>query len=134
MEQAEQPKSMQFAASDALEGMPDEVKDAAIGPMMGVAAIALNMAMKYHDISMIQDGQLYQQYKLEGRNMVPLHLDMVFHTAVQIEAHLVAANKRVAMLFVAATMEELEDKTGEDVAEPAAPDEPPATPSASADQ
>ena len=52
--------------------------DARIGPAVGVASIALNMAMKYHDINTVQDGALYQQYKLEGKNMRPLHFDMVF--------------------------------------------------------
>lgn len=84
--------------------------DAPIGPCVGVASIALNMAMKYHDISTCKDGALYQQYKLEGRNLVTLHLDMVFETALRIEEHLVAANKRVTALLVASftEMEELE--------------------------
>ena len=76
--------------------------------MIGVAAIALNMAMKYHDISTVQDGTLYQQYKLEGRNMVPLHMDMVFETAIQIEQHLISANKRVARMMVLAALDERE--------------------------
>ncbi len=70
--------------------------DAPIGPWVGVASIALNMAMKYHDINTIQDGALYQQYKLEGRNMRSLHIDMVFETAMQIEKHLVRSHKRIA--------------------------------------
>src|SRR5690348_10454121 len=100
------PRSMKFEQSDAIAGLPDEVVNEPIGPMIGVAAIALNMAMKYHDISTVQDGQLYQQYKLEGRNMVSLHLDMVFHTAMQIEEHLISANKRVAKLMVLAVIDE----------------------------
>lgn len=75
--------------------------DAQIGPHIGIASIALNMAMKYHDINTIQDGALYQQYKLEGRNMGTLHIDMVFETAIQIEKHLVRANKRVTEALIA---------------------------------
>lgn len=70
--------------------------DAPIGPWVGVASIALNMAMKYHDINTVQDGALYQQYKLEGRNMRNLHIDMVFETAIQIEKHLIRSHKRIA--------------------------------------
>jgi len=106
MEQSDQPKSMTFNKADALEGMPEEVHNAQIGPCIGVAAIALNMAMKYHDIATIQDGTLYQQYKLEGRNMMPLDMSMVFHTAMQIEAYLIAANKRVAKLLVLSALDD----------------------------
>jgi hypothetical protein len=74
--------------------------DAPIGPNIGIASIALNMAMKYHDINTIQDGALYQQYKLEGRNIPALHLDMVFETAIQIERHLIGANKRVTEVLL----------------------------------
>lgn len=75
--------------------------DAPIGPNIGIASIALNLAMKYHDIGTIQDGALYQQYKLEGRNIVPLHIDMVFETAIQIEKHLIGSHKRVAEVLLA---------------------------------
>lgn len=82
--------------------------DAKIGPCMGVASIALNMAMKYHDINTVQDGALYQQYKLEGRNMRNLHLDDVFETAIKIEKHLVGSNKRVMDALIA-SLEEMDD-------------------------
>ena len=84
-----------------------------VAPAHGIAAIALQMALKYHDIATVQDGTLYQQYKLEGKNMHGLHLDEVFHTAVQIEQHLIAANKRVAQMMVLACLpEETEDREG----------------------
>ena len=92
--------------------------DAQIGPYVGVATIALNMAVKYHDINTVQDGALYQQYKLEGRSMPTLHLNMVFETAMQIEKHLVGANKRVTELLIA-TLVEMDDGGNND--------EPPAT-------
>jgi hypothetical protein len=79
--------------------------DAQIGPHIGVASIALNMALKYHDINTVQDGALYQQYKLEGRNMRDLHLDIVFETAIQIEKHLVGAHKRVTDALLATLVE-----------------------------
>jgi hypothetical protein len=109
MEQAEQPTSMKFEKGDATAGFSDDEVNTPLGPMIGVAAIALNMAMKYHDINTVADGALYQQYKIEGRNMVPLHLDMVFDTAMQIERHLISGNKRVAKLMVAAVLEDHTD-------------------------
>lgn len=114
---------MKFEPGDAMAGMPEEVQNTQIGPMIGVAAIALNMALKYHDIATVQDGTLYQQYKLEGRNMCELHLDIVFETAMQIEEHLISANKRVAMLMVAACLpddSEAEVTEAEDAASPLA--------------
>lgn len=91
---------------DGLAGLPAEVTNAAVGPMVGISAIALNMALKYHDINTVQDGVLYQQYKMEGRNVRDLHLDMVFETAIQIEEHLIAANKRVAKMLVFAALDD----------------------------
>jgi hypothetical protein len=78
----------------------DKMGGAPVAPAHGVAAIALSMAMKYHDIATVKDGALYQQYKLEGKNMTPLHLDMVFETAIQIERHLLGSSDRIANLIV----------------------------------
>lgn len=102
----EKPQTMTFNKGDALAGMPDEMKDAVVGPMIGISAIALNMALKYADINTVQDGVLYQQYKMEGKNMQGLHLAYVFDIAMQIEEHLVKANKRVAQLLVASALAE----------------------------
>lgn len=87
--------------------------DAPIGAPMGIATIALNMALKYHDINTVQDGALYQQYKLEGKNLSVLHLDHVFETAMRIEEHLIAANTRVSKLIVAQALAELPDEDPE---------------------
>ena len=71
-----------------------------VAPAHGIAAIALNMALKYHDISTVQDGTLYQQYKLEGKNLETLHLDIVFETAMRMEAFLLGASERIAKIIV----------------------------------
>ena len=78
----------------------DKMGNQPVAPAHGIAAIALSMAMKFHDITTVQDGTLYQQYKLEGKNMMPLHLDMVFETAIQIERHLLGASERIAKIVV----------------------------------
>ena len=88
--------------------------DQPIGPFVGLASIALNLAMKYHDISTVHDGALYQQYKLEGRNLQPLHIDIVFETAMQIEKHLIASHKRIADALLVSLI----DETGEDGSAP----------------
>jgi hypothetical protein len=78
----------------------EPLKDTPIAPAHGIAAVALNMAMKYHDIQMIKDGALYQQYKLEGKNFQSLSLADVFETAIQIEAHLLGASDRIAKIVI----------------------------------
>jgi hypothetical protein len=78
----------------------EPIKDSPVAPATGIAALALNMALKYHDMNLVKDGTLYQQYKLEGRNMRDLHLDAVFETAIQMEAFLLGASERIATLVV----------------------------------
>ena len=90
-------------------------KDMTVAPAHGIAAIALSMAMKYHDMNMVQDGTLYQQYKLEGRNMVPLHLDMVFETAIRMEQYMLGASHRTASIVMEVLVDGVEDaKKSED--------------------
>ena len=81
-------------------GALEPINNTQVAPATGIAALALNMAMKYHDIQMVKDGTLYQQYKLEGKNMPPLHLDEVFETAILIEMHLLGASERIAKIVV----------------------------------
>jgi hypothetical protein len=66
----------------------EALPNAPVAPAHGIAALALSFALKYHDTTIIKDGAMYQQYKLEGRNLRPLHLNEVFETAIRIEAHL----------------------------------------------
>lgn len=93
----------------------EAMKDTPIAPAHGIAAIALSMALKYHDIAMVKDGTLYQQYKLEGRNFQNLHLDMVFETAIKMEMYLLSASDRIAKLIVDALEVKVE---GEETEEP----------------
>lgn len=83
--------------------------DAPIATAPGIAAIALNMAIQYHNINTVQDGQLYQQYKLEGRNLRELHLNDVFETAIKMEIHLMGASDRIAQLLIDAIQFEVTD-------------------------
>jgi hypothetical protein len=83
----------------------EPIDNTKVAPAHGIAAIALSMALKYHDINTVQDGELYQQYKLEGRNLMPLHLDIVFETAIRMEQHLLAGSERIAKLVIDALTE-----------------------------
>jgi len=95
--------------------------NAPIAPAHGIAAIALSMSMKYHNINTVKDGALYQQYKLEGKNMVPLHLDMVFADAERIETWLLGASDRIAKVVAETIVEGIKDGAFDD---PQSPDEP----------
>ncbi len=88
------------AAAEQLGEVTDHLGNAPVAPAHGIAALALSMALKYHDIATIQDGTMYQQYKMEGRNIEALHLDMVFETAMRMEAYLLGASERIAKMVV----------------------------------
>lgn len=84
---------------DGRQGLEGVENIPLISPIHGLGAIALNMAIKYHDVTIIKDGTMYQQYKMEGRNMRELHLDEVFETAIRIEQHLLGTPERLAKLM-----------------------------------
>lgn len=86
-------------SDDVFEGL-DPIKDVPIAPAHGIAAIALSMALKYHNMTVIKDGAMYQQYKLEGKNMRPMDLDLVFETSMKIELYLLSSSKRIAGIVI----------------------------------
>ncbi len=92
----------------------EPIGNAPVAPAHGIAAIALNMAMKYHDMNMVHDGVLYQQYKMEGRNLRELHLDIVFETAIKIERHLLTSSERIAAMLIEAIEVVVDDDPPED--------------------
>lgn len=96
-------KAKPFQAMEPISGTP-------VSAATGVAALALNFALQYHDFTTVQDGALYQQYKLEGRNMRVLHLNDVFETAIRMEAHLLGASERIVNLVVDAIATAVEDE------------------------
>lgn len=87
-------------SKNALDIVAKHLPDAPIPPMIGIGAVSLQMALQYHDINTVQDGALYQQYKLEGKNFQGLHLDMVFDTAKLIEQHLMGTSDRIAGMVI----------------------------------
>lgn len=85
-------------AGENLLDMP-EIADAPVTPATGIAAIALNFALKWHDMSIVKDGALYQQFKLEGRNIETMDLADVFETAMKFEAHLLGSQNRLSEII-----------------------------------
>lgn len=94
--------------NDIIKGL-EPIAGSPVAPAHAIAAIALNMALKYHDIATVQDGTLYQQYKLEGRNFRELHLDHVFETAILMEMHLMGSSQRIAKILIDCIAIEVED-------------------------
>lgn len=98
----------------------EPIKDTPMSPAVAVAGVALSLALKYHDINMVKDGALYQQYKLEGKNFRDLHLDVVFETAIRIEQHLMTSSNRLSETIYGGLIEalaegaELDDEDGPD--------------------
>jgi hypothetical protein len=90
-----------FKALEPINGTP-------VATAHAIAAVALDLALRYHNINTVQDGTLYQQYKLEGRNMRYLDLDGVFETAMKIEVYLLGASDRIAQIVVDAIAEGIE--------------------------
>lgn len=85
------------------------IADTKVAPAVGIAAIALNMALKYHDTNMVKEGALYQQYKLEGKNLRPYTTDVVIETAKEFELFLLGASDRIAKIIVDAVIEGVKD-------------------------
>lgn len=92
----------------------EPIADKPLAPAHAIAAMALNMAIKYHDMSIVKDGAMYQQYKLEGKNLTPLQLDMVFETAIQMEKFLLGASERIAKIVVDALEDSIRDEPNTD--------------------
>lgn len=93
-----------------LKELANNIGDEKVAISHGIAAIALSLAMRFHQMNTVQDGVLYQQYKLEGKNMITLHLDMAFETAVNIERHLLRSSDRIAALVLDALATDIYDE------------------------
>lgn len=79
--------------------------DVPISAAHGISALALNMALKWHDMGMIKDGAMYQQKKLEGANIRLIDLPDVLETARQFEMHILAGPSRISELVMDALTE-----------------------------
>lgn len=91
----------------------EALPDASVPPSHGIAAIALSLAVKYADVSTCKDGALYQQYKLEGRNITMLHLDHIFETAAAMEKWLLGASERITNIVADVIVDDTENISGQ---------------------
>ncbi len=96
----------------------EPIADAPVTPATTVAALALNLALKFHDMGMIKDAAMYQQFKLEGKNIVPLQLAMVLDTALKMEGYLLGASERIAKIVVDALEAGIESELPESESKP----------------
>lgn len=79
-----------------LEGMDSDPLPTSVA----ISALAMNFAMKWHDMSLIKDGAMYQQKKLEGANIELISLDSVFETAARFERHFLTSSDRIAGIVI----------------------------------
>ena len=91
----------------------DAMKDAPIPIDVAIASVALKMAIDYCGATVVSDGTLYQQYKLEGRNLRKLDLEYVFECADQIERRLMRSPERL-MAAIAEVEAKADGTTAED--------------------
>ena len=92
---------------DVVKSFPPDTQ-LQISPATGIAAMGLNLSLKYHDINTVQDGTLYQQYKLEGKNLRGLTLDSVLETAKIFERHILEAPNRLTNAIMETITESIE--------------------------
>lgn len=76
------------------------IADTPVAPGIAIGAIALQLAMQYHDATVVKDGVMYQQMKMEGKNFSTIGLSDVFDTAKAIEIHLLGTSDRIAGIVV----------------------------------
>lgn len=86
-------------ASENLLNIP-ELADTKVSPYIGIAALALNMALKWHDMRLIKDGTLYQQIKLENKPIHEIDMSDILETAHQFEKHLMMSPGRLAKVVL----------------------------------
>lgn len=77
-----------------------EMADQPIPVGVAIGAVALNMAIKFCDATVVKDGVMYQQLKLENKKIGTIGLDDVFDVAQRIERHLIDSNKRIQTMML----------------------------------
>lgn len=85
---------------NAIEEVSKSLGPVPVSTQVGISAMAMQMALNYHDSNIIKDGTMYQQLKIEGAQITGLNLDLVFETAMRIERHLVGGEVRVNNLLM----------------------------------
>lgn len=93
--------------TDNLLAELEPVQDAPLTPSVAISALALNLALKWHDMCLIKDGSLYQQKKLEGANITLIDMPDVLATAQRFEAWLLSGQVRHANILRSGVIDQL---------------------------
>lgn len=110
-------ETLDVQVGNPLHEMADIIPaDTPMAPAMGVAAMALGFALKYHDAIIVKDGAMYQQFKLEGKNLRGLTLNDVFDTAQRIELHLLCGQRRINQMLIEGVFEAIQRMPDDEVA------------------
>jgi hypothetical protein len=72
-------------------------------------SMALMLAIRHHGDTVIKDAGIYQQYKMEGRNMQPLNDELVIATAVRYEAFIRCGENAERMAFIEQVADKLDE-------------------------
>lgn len=98
---------------DMAEVLPPDTK-LSMSPATAIAALGLSMSLKFHDINTVQDGTLYQQFKLEGKNLRGLHINDVLDLAKVLEQHILSAPSRMTDRIMESLMDSFADAADDD--------------------
>ncbi len=85
----------------------EAIKDAPVSPATAIAAVALNFAMKWYDMTTIKDGAMYQQKKLEGANFQYYDFPDVLERAKEIELWILGSPSRLSQAVLEVIADEL---------------------------
>lgn len=86
----------------------EPIRDAPMTTSMAIAAISLNMAMKYHDFTVVKDGVMYQQLKMEQKEMRTIQFEDVLETADRIRDYLIESESVIRSMMTESVMNVLE--------------------------
>jgi hypothetical protein len=103
-------------SDNPLLDMP-ELNDVPMSAPHAISSLALNFALKWIDTSMIKDGTLYQQKKMEGANFHVIDLPDVFDIARQFEAHILSSPGRISAMVIECVGEAIDQIIHEDDAQ-----------------
>lgn len=71
-----------------LENLPLKIDN-----LTAIRVVALMLAMKHHDTTIIRDAEMYRQLKADGVNIRQTGFEDILETALKIEKHLIVEPK-----------------------------------------
>ena len=88
----------------------EHLEQAPVSASTAIAALAMNFALKWFDMTMVKDGTLYQQYKMEQRNITVIDFPDILKKAAEFEAWLINSDNRQMEQLTPGLIEELSSK------------------------